>query len=135
MPQWLAGWHIEYTPGSDSHGFVTGRPVPLERLRDASYWTDNIILPVRFSDALLNLTRLSAEELAGGQTITDIIEVSPHSTLQRPVMATLSEVSNRIAGSNLITGRSYEDPNLQSFRFWRLPEICFAAATAFPLRQ
>ncbi|KAI0142269.1 hypothetical protein GGR57DRAFT_508814 [Xylariaceae sp. FL1272] len=69
---------------------VTGNIVEAKQLRQARYWTDNMVSPVKFSEAVLNMSKLPVEKLAGGQAITELIEVSPSSTLRRPVLDSLS---------------------------------------------
>ncbi|KAI1116621.1 hypothetical protein F5Y14DRAFT_49656 [Nemania sp. NC0429] len=69
---------------------VTGNIVTSKQLRQARYWTDNMISPVKFSEAVLKMSKLPVEKLGGSQTITELIEVSPSSTLRRPVLDSLS---------------------------------------------
>ncbi|KAI0868558.1 hypothetical protein GGS24DRAFT_513175 [Hypoxylon argillaceum] len=69
---------------------ITGNIVAAKQLCQARYWTDNMVSPVKFSKAVLTMSTLPVEKLSGGQTITDLIEVSPSSTLRRPVLDSLS---------------------------------------------
>lgn len=69
---------------------VTGTMLDNGRLSEARYWVDNLVNPVRFSEALLSLTQSSAQQAGRGGpggpgAITDVIEVGPHSALQSPV--------------------------------------------------
>ncbi|KAF2964726.1 hypothetical protein GQX73_g8837 [Xylaria multiplex] len=69
---------------------VTGNIVAAKQLRQARYWTDNLVSPVKFSEAVLTMSKLPVEKLGGSQTITELIEVSSSSTLRRPVLDSLS---------------------------------------------
>ncbi|RYO98174.1 hypothetical protein DL766_005197 [Monosporascus sp. MC13-8B] len=51
----------------------------------AQYWVDNLISPVRFSEAVLHLMQLSKHGILDAATITDFIEVGPHAALRRPI--------------------------------------------------
>lgn len=67
---------------------VTGNMVPLGVLSEAQYWVDNLISPVKFSDAVLTLVQQKIESsLVSGSAkpVTDLIEIGPHSTLRRPL--------------------------------------------------
>lgn len=48
---------------------------------DSDYWVDNLTRPVRFSEALGNLVKLSAN----GTPVNMLIELGPHSALQGPI--------------------------------------------------
>ncbi|PSN74707.1 reducing type I polyketide synthase [Corynespora cassiicola Philippines] len=55
-------------------------------LRSPQYWVDNMTSPVRFSDAIEKILSDSQAELY------DIIELGPHSALQRPIQEIMSHV-------------------------------------------
>jgi acyl transferase domain-containing protein len=55
----------------------TGSLVSHDTLGTAQYWVDNLISPVRFSDAMSVL-------LTEKTSVTDVIEIGPHSALRRP---------------------------------------------------
>ncbi|KAI9374460.1 Choline/Carnitine o-acyltransferase-domain-containing protein [Aspergillus egyptiacus] len=61
---------------------------------DASYWVENLVSPVRFSDALANVCR----EISPAQGRScPIVEIGPHSVLAGPVKQILSSLDNRDA--------------------------------------
>ena len=70
---------------------VTGKVVDANELSDAEYWVRNLVLPVRFCDAITTLYQSSktlAKRLGhhkGTVSIDHLIEIGPHSTLQRPI--------------------------------------------------
>lgn len=60
---------------------------------DASYWVENLVSPVRFSEALDSLVR----EVVGGSqgsTSLNIIEIGPHGALGGPIRQCLTSSSN-----------------------------------------
>lgn len=72
---------------------VTGASVlSLEDLCNAKYWVDNMISPVEFSKAMKTLispTRNPKRRKLGSIShgiITHIVEIGPHSSLQRPIL-------------------------------------------------
>ncbi|GAW24702.1 hypothetical protein ANO14919_142930 [Xylariales sp. No.14919] len=74
---------------------VTGRPVRLSALVTGQYWVDNLVSPVRFSDAIQLVTQKPSTLKAGLGNITDLVEIGPHSALKRPIQDTVSQVGNR----------------------------------------
>jgi acyl transferase domain-containing protein len=61
---------------------VTGQIATHEMLAMPQYWVDNLLMPVRFADAL--------QRLEGGLEFTvDLVEIGPHAALRRPVMDTI----------------------------------------------
>ncbi|KAL2843708.1 hypothetical protein BJY01DRAFT_248483 [Aspergillus pseudoustus] len=70
---------------------VSAQPVTPLTLATAQYWVDNLISPVRFRDALLNL----ANQRPFG-TFTDFVELGPHPSLQRYVQDTLAHAKSEI---------------------------------------
>lgn len=73
---------------------VTGQIVAAKALTMPQYWVDNLTSPVRFADAIRRLQDdMSTLPLrVGTQTITDLIEIGPHSALKRPIMDTVSSL-------------------------------------------
>ncbi len=65
---------------------VTGKIVTPSTLSSPEYWIENLVSPVRFSNAIKALVQ-SASGLSSD--IGDIIEVGPHCALQRPIQDTL----------------------------------------------
>lgn len=59
---------------------ITGKVVSPKALATAQYWVDNLVSPVRFSDAVLGLMNHMPPDI-----ITDYLEVGPHSVLRRPL--------------------------------------------------
>ncbi|KAI0880462.1 uncharacterized protein GGS22DRAFT_182315 [Annulohypoxylon maeteangense] len=64
-------------PGITIISSVTGGPVEHKLLTRPQYWVDNLLSPVRFTDAVLHLAR--------NANVTDLVEIGPHSALKRPV--------------------------------------------------
>ncbi|KAF1974061.1 hypothetical protein BU23DRAFT_532398 [Bimuria novae-zelandiae CBS 107.79] len=74
---------------------VTGELVKdINCFSDPQYWVRNLVSPVRFSDALLQLTARPKGARKLGQkaqiVCTDVVEIGPHSALKRPIEETLS---------------------------------------------
>ncbi|KAK2806488.1 Type I Iterative PKS [Emmonsiellopsis sp. PD_5] len=80
----------EKTPRDGCRMFssVTGKEVEGDKL-GASYWTDNMVSPVRFQGALSSLL-LQSSETDGKVGIDEIIELGPHSTLQSVIKETIT---------------------------------------------
>ncbi|TGJ81386.1 hypothetical protein E0Z10_g7369 [Xylaria hypoxylon] len=74
---------------------VTGRPVRLSVLATGQYWVDNLVSPVRFSDAIQLVTQKASTLKTGLGSITDLVEIGPHSALKRPIQDTVTQVGNR----------------------------------------
>ncbi|KAI8964593.1 hypothetical protein F5Y11DRAFT_355477 [Daldinia sp. FL1419] len=74
---------------------VTGKPVKPAALATAQYWVDNMVSPVRFSDAVEVLTQKTSTLKVGLGNITDLIEVGSHPALRRPVQDTLAKAGNK----------------------------------------
>lgn len=71
---------------SSVSGQVVASPTVLSK---AQYWTQNLVSPVKFSEALNTLVQ-------GGQTVTSpvthFVEIGPHPALRRPVEETLGAI-------------------------------------------
>ncbi|KAJ6150676.1 hypothetical protein N7470_007270 [Penicillium chermesinum] len=74
---------------------VTGELVTPEQVRRNEYWVQNMVSPVRFATALAVAVLLRVQE--NGEIIhdsrlqvEDVLEVGPHSALQRPIKDTLN---------------------------------------------
>ncbi|CAJ2506588.1 Uu.00g077740.m01.CDS01 [Anthostomella pinea] len=74
---------------------VTGRAVRSSLLTTAQYWVDNMVSPVRFTDAVQILTQDSATLKVGLGSITDLVEIGPHCVLRRPIQDTIGQAGNR----------------------------------------
>ena len=80
---------------------VTGARILIEEVCQAEYWVKNMTNPVRFSEAFSALclqSSLSSTPKMGahrkGIAVTDILEIGPHSALQRPVKDILSSLEH-----------------------------------------
>lgn len=75
---------------------VTGQIVAPKALARPQYWVDNLLSPVRFVDAIRRLQdtcSMSTLPLpVGVQTITDLIEIGPHSALKRSLKDSVSSL-------------------------------------------
>ncbi|KAI1749493.1 hypothetical protein F4782DRAFT_533452 [Xylaria castorea] len=74
---------------------VTGKLVRPSILATAQYWVDNLVSPVRFSDAVQIVTQKASTLKVGLGSITDLVEIGPHSALKRPIHDTMAQVGNR----------------------------------------
>jgi NADPH:quinone reductase-like Zn-dependent oxidoreductase len=80
---------------------VTGEPVASATdLCDADYWVRNMVSPVLFSQALTQLASRPKTRRKLGQKSNldfhDIVEVGPHSALQRPIEEVLKRAKRQI---------------------------------------
>ncbi|KAH8730005.1 hypothetical protein GQ44DRAFT_673662 [Phaeosphaeriaceae sp. PMI808] len=73
---------------------VTGAFVDHDIICNVDYWVQNMIQPVRFSDAISNL--IGAERAL---PINFLLEVGPHSTLQGPIKDTLKSQPGNISAA------------------------------------
>lgn len=71
---------------------VTGTAVSLEELSNNEYWVQNLVSPVKFSDAVSLVCSQShktrAKKLGAREKnllVDEFIEIGPHSALQRPI--------------------------------------------------
>ncbi|KAI1108641.1 hypothetical protein F5Y14DRAFT_435490 [Nemania sp. NC0429] len=74
---------------------VTGKPVRPAVLATGQYWVDNLVSPVRFSDAIHTLTQKTSTLKVGLGSITDLVEIGSHSALKRPIQDTVAQAGNR----------------------------------------
>ncbi|PKY00277.1 polyketide synthase [Aspergillus campestris IBT 28561] len=74
---------------------VSGKAIRPATLKTAQYWVDNLVSPVRFSDAIQVLTQESSTLKVGLGSITDLVEIGPHPALRRPVNDTVQQAHNR----------------------------------------
>jgi acyl transferase domain-containing protein len=73
---------------------VTGHAESQKRISSAQYWVDNLVSPVRFSDAveIMAATQSDSTRKLGAlqlRPVFDVIEIGPHSALRYPVTTTL----------------------------------------------
>ncbi|KAI1170512.1 polyketide synthase PksD [Nemania sp. FL0916] len=69
---------------------VTGDRVSPSTLSNGRYWVNNLVSPVRFTDAIQYLM-MSAPK-ADGLTVSDLVEIGPYDALRRPVTDTLRHI-------------------------------------------
>lgn len=79
---------------------VSGEIIESRLLSTPQYWVDNLISPVRFSDAVNRLsdTRLALSLPSGIKFVTDAVEIGPHPALRRPTKDNISSIA---AGSSI----------------------------------
>ncbi|PNY26666.1 Polyketide synthase [Tolypocladium capitatum] len=68
---------------------VTGRREVADTLTNATYWVRNLVSPVRFSEAIVNM--LSAPD-SRTRIANVIVEVGPHAALKGPVNQTIQSI-------------------------------------------
>ncbi|MCJ1262836.1 hypothetical protein MMC22_002706 [Lobaria immixta] len=79
---------------------VTARRISVDELSQSEYWVKNMVSPVRFSDALTELSGQSIKNLTkklgrahrNAVLIHDILEVGPHSALQSSIRDSLKTI-------------------------------------------
>ncbi|KAH8645577.1 hypothetical protein BGZ60DRAFT_535878 [Tricladium varicosporioides] len=92
---------------------VTGEIVPREVLLSPDYWVLNLVSPVKFSDAIQNLFSKSAHRVRRKLDLSHrnyfhvnmLLEVGPHSALQRPIKEILDDylgVTGKISYASLL---------------------------------
>jgi acyl transferase domain-containing protein len=72
---------------------VTAQSIKQGEIGQAQYWVENLVLPVRFSDALLVLVsskEKSDQPKSEGISVQHIVEIGPHSALRSAIRDTLS---------------------------------------------
>ncbi|KIA75375.1 hypothetical protein HK57_00158 [Aspergillus ustus] len=70
---------------------VSAEPANPSTLTTAQYWVENLVSPVQFRDAVLNL----AKQRQFG-TFTDVVEIGPHPSLRRSIQDTLAHAKSDI---------------------------------------
>lgn len=88
------------TPWPEMVSSVTGGIAAQSLLADPEYWVENLVSPVRFSEAVLTLSS------GKGFAVSDLVEVGPHSALRRPIHDTIVEDNNISYHSTLVKGKS-----------------------------
>lgn len=73
---------------------VTGQLEAPKVLATPQYWVDNLVSPVRFSDAVQRLAdaRPALPLRLDVDAITDVVEIGPHPALRRPTKDTISSI-------------------------------------------
>lgn len=81
---------------ADMYSSVTG--TRFEGTITAQYWVDNLVSPVRFTDALLKMSlespKSSLRVNTSNSVIQEIVEVGPHSALRSAIKESLASHSN-----------------------------------------
>lgn len=74
---------------------VTACPVAADVLSQPQYWVKNLLSPVRFAEALkcMEDSSILRQLSFGTRSISDVIEIGPHSTLQRPCRDTVANLN------------------------------------------
>lgn len=87
----------QYTPKMFST--VTGKAIPMATIRQPQYWIDNLVSKVKFSEALMAADLwIRTDRISSNDPRSPcIIELGPHSALQRPVKDTISKPDYRSA--------------------------------------
>jgi len=106
---------------------VTGEIITKGELLKAEYWVRNMVSPVRFSDAVGRICRDSAKKAKkklnlghrNFASVSDLLEIGPHSALQGPIRETIEVVSPSAKNAlsytaALIRGRAATDTVLEA---------------------
>jgi acyl transferase domain-containing protein len=82
---------------------VTREIVPVQELSKSAYWVQNLISPVRFSEALSQICQAGKNQKGRNNEnsfiVNDLLEIGPHSTLQGPT----KDILKSIPGGEKIT--------------------------------
>lgn len=66
-----------------------GTKIDPSKLREAAYWTKNLVSPVRFNESMTGMLQASAgpkgQDSNPSSLVTDVLEIGPHSALQGPL--------------------------------------------------
>lgn len=73
-----------------------GTKIELSKLREAAYWTKNLVSPVRFNESMTGMLQTSAgpktQDRSLSSLVTDVLEIGPHSALQGPLRNIVDDV-------------------------------------------
>lgn len=73
-----------------------GTRIDPSKLREAAYWTKNLVSPVGFNESMTGMLQASAGPKAQGinpsSLVTDVLEIGPHSALQGPLRNIVDDV-------------------------------------------
>lgn len=94
---------LDATSHVPMYSSVTGGVVTASELAVGKYWVDNMVSPVKFSDALQCI-------VSGSVKISDVAEIGPHSALRRAALDTLNSLlpKNKQMGYTSVLRRSKE---------------------------
>lgn len=90
---------------------VTGQQLSTGQLSDSQYWVDNLVSPVRFTDALQYL-EVAAPHADGLKPVSIYLEIGPSGALRRPVSDTLSSVSTSKNSEYFSVLSRFEPPSI-----------------------
>lgn len=88
---------------------VTGERVTIDELVQPTYWAENMVQRVNFSQALSRLIRKTEPQKRRKlgdherQGIFDFVEIGPHSTLERPVRQTFQATNNSLRYASVLS--------------------------------
>jgi acyl transferase domain-containing protein len=85
-------------PSTPMISTVTGKNISHDTLCTAQYWIDNMLSPVRFSQAVQMVANRDFARKLGISTITDMVEIGPHPALRRPVKEICDDMGNVAKG-------------------------------------
>lgn len=77
---------------------LTGAAVPPSQIQEPSYWVDNLVCPVKFSDAvsrMFNDLAAKVKKLGVQQTsapLTEVLEIGPHAALRGPLREIMEQI-------------------------------------------
>lgn len=120
---------------------VSAQVVAPELLGSPQYWVDNLVSPVRFSDAMQSLADAGPLLLnlpRDMDAITDIVEIGPHSALRRPIKDILSRapplqrLRRHTPNPQYATTRHWSGPSLPSVAYCLSRARSSATATRYP---
>lgn len=72
---------------------VTGGLAAPKALESPQYWINNLVSPVRFSDAVRRLADPDLPLPPGIDAITDVVEIGSHPALRRPIKDTIASLA------------------------------------------
>jgi acyl transferase domain-containing protein len=70
---------------------VSAKPVSPTEVTNGRYWIENVLRPVLFSDALIQICN---DQISGSSPVGTIVEIGAHSTLRSAVKETLQQLRN-----------------------------------------
>lgn len=71
---------------------VTGQLESADETQDPAYWVRNLLSPVRFSEAVEQMSQSDGQERKNPDVV---VEIGPHSALKTPIQQTLAQVAEK----------------------------------------
>lgn len=99
----------DHGAGQSKSPYLSGLSIPIvssltghqiintDVLTTAQYWVDNLVSPVKFSDAMRTL--IGKRLAVSAKPLTDLIEIGPHPALRRPIQENLGDISGGLTGT------------------------------------